>query len=146
MLRSQRTNILYHNQTLIFALMRSSVAETVPTQHVREVDYQLTRVKWHPSGNNTSSFDSSACVRYYCSAPDSTQRGILRASDPNDHRGTCLLYARCQIRTYPSPSVRWQTRVLEPTSTIGFPVSWCNISFMGYLSGRFRRSGQVCIV
>lgn len=43
MLRIQRTNILYHNHTLIFALMPSSVAETVPTQHVREIDYQLTR-------------------------------------------------------------------------------------------------------
>lgn len=98
--------------------MRSSVAETVPTQHVREVDYQLTRVMRTISGTLVATIPPPLIqVLVYTIAQPQIRR--REASDPNDHRGTCPLYARCQIRTYPSPSVRWQTQVLvEPTSTM----------------------------
>lgn len=100
--------------------MRSSVAETVPTQHVREVDYQLTRVLRTISGNNTSSFDSGACIVLLLSPRFDAERHFEGIRSQRPQRD---LYARCQIRTYPSPSVRWQTQVLvEPTSTIGFTV------------------------
>lgn len=143
MLRSQRTNILNHNHTLIFALMRSSVAETVPTQHVREVDYQLTRVMRTISSTLVATIPRPLIqvlvYTTYCSSPDSTQRGILKASDPNDHRGTYMLV----VRSAPTHLLRYVSRLRSWWNQhlrCCYLPSWCNISFMGYLSG------QVCIV
>lgn len=144
MLRSQRTNILYHNHTLIFALTRSSVAETVPTRHVREVDYQLTTRVMRTILVTTIPLPLiQVYILLLCPRFDADRHfeGIRSQRPQSD---LSLIFSLSD----PHLPISFGTLADSGpgTNIYDWLPSWCNISFMDYLSGRFGRSGQVRIV
>lgn len=141
MLRSQRTNILYHNHTLIFALMRSSVAETVPTQHVREVDHQLTRVLRTISSTLVATIPLPLIqvLVYTIAQPQIRRRerhfeGIRSQRPQRDLYMLVVRSAPIHLLRYVGRLRSWWNQHLRLASQL------VQYKFMGYLSG------QVCIV